>query len=87
LIDFTRLVARNIASDVWQAANQQSLSKNLAEIVWFRWLQFWGTYQGYRHPGPVWQQLRKTFYFPRGIQSTSVQAAQNIEPVQCNQPD
>ncbi len=87
LIDFTRLVTRNIASDLRQAAHQKSLVKYLAELVWFRWMQFWGTYQGYRHPGPVTQQLRKTFYYPGGIQATSANAARNIEPIRYNQSD
>jgi cellulose synthase/poly-beta-1,6-N-acetylglucosamine synthase-like glycosyltransferase len=54
-VDFVRLVVRNIASDVWHAAHQKALSKSLAEIIWFRWMQFWGTYQYHRHPGPVTQ--------------------------------
>ena len=87
LVDFARLVARNIAGDMREAAHRKSLSKNLAEIMWFRWMQFWGTYQGYRHPGPVTQQLRKTFYYPPRNQATSVQAARNIEPIRYNQPD
>jgi rhamnosyltransferase len=86
LVDFTRLMMRNIASDLWQAAHQKPLDKYLAEIVWFRWMQFRGTFQGYRHPGPVTQQLRKTFYYPRGIQATSANAARNIEPIRYNQP-
>ncbi len=87
LVDFTRLVTRNITSDFWHAAQQKVLSKSLAEIVWFRWMQFWGTYQGYRHPGPVTQQLRKTFYYPRGVTSYFSAAARNIEPIRYNQPD
>ena len=85
-VDFARLVVRNIASDMWQAAHQKQLGKSLAEIVWFRWMQFWGTYQGYRHPGPVTQQLRRTFYYPRGMQSIPVQVARDIEPIRYNQP-
>jgi glycosyltransferase involved in cell wall biosynthesis len=87
LVDLARLVVRNIASDAWQAARQKSLSNCLTEIVWFRWMQFWGTYQGYRHPGPVTQQLRKTFYYPRSIQATSANAARNIEPIRYKQSD
>jgi len=86
LVDFTRLVARNIVSDAWQAARQKSLSKNLAEIVWFRWMQFWGTYQGYLHPGPMTQQLRRTFYYPRDLQSIPTRIARDVEPIKYNLP-
>ncbi len=87
LVDFTRLVVRNIASDLGQAAHQKSLSKYLAEIVWFRWMQFWGTYQGYRHPGPVTQQLRRTFYYPRDLQASPRKVARKIEPIRYNQSE
>jgi glycosyltransferase involved in cell wall biosynthesis len=86
LIDFARLVARNIASDCWHAAHQKALSRSLGEIVWFRWTQFWGTYQGYRHPGPVTQQLRRTFYYPRDFQAIRKQARRDVEPIRYNQP-
>jgi rhamnosyltransferase len=42
-----------VIDDVWHTARQQILGSSLAEIAWFRWMQFWGTYQGYRHPGSV----------------------------------
>jgi hypothetical protein len=84
LVDFTRLVARNIASDIWHAAQQKALVKNLAEIVWFRWMQFWGTYQGYRHPGAITQKLRRTFYYPRDIQSLPTRVTREVEPIQYN---
>jgi rhamnosyltransferase len=81
LIDFARLVIRNIASDVWHVGQQKSLSKSLSEITWFRWMQFWGTYQGYRHPGPVTQQLRRTFYYPRDLHQVSEQTVREVEPI------
>ena len=81
LLDFTRLVTRNITSDFWHAAQQKVLSKSLAEIIWFRWMQFWGTYQGYCHPEPVTPQLRKTFYYPRNFQRISEKTVREVEPI------
>jgi len=86
-VDFARLVVRNIASDVGHAARQKVLNRNLAEILWFRWMQFWGTYQGYRHPGPVTQQLRRTFYYPRDLQASPRKVARKIEPIRYNQSE
>ncbi len=84
LADFIRLVSCNVGSDIRHAAHQKVLNRTLTEIVWFRWMQFWGTYQGYRHPGPVTQQLRQTFYYPRDLQSKPLQAARDIEPIRYN---
>ena len=82
LADFARLVVQNIASDFWHAVQQKSLIKHLAEIVWFRWMQFWGTYQGYCHPGPVTQHLRRTFYYPRNFQKrVAEQALREVAPI------
>ena len=82
LVDFIRLVTHNITSDIWHAARQKALGKSLAEIIWFRWMQFWGTYQGYRHPGPVTQQLRKTFYYPRELQKkVAEQVTREVAPI------
>jgi hypothetical protein len=43
------------------------LSQSLGSIFWFRWMQFWGTYQGYRTAGPVTNRLRQIFYYPPGL--------------------
>jgi rhamnosyltransferase len=65
LRDLIRLFTSNVASDGWHAARTGSLGNHLADILWFRWMQFWGTYQGYRQSGPLTWQLRQTFYYPR----------------------
>lgn len=85
LWDFLRLTTSNIASDVWHAARERVLSANLTSILWFRTMQFWGTYQGYRHSGPVTWQLRKTFYYPRLAESPDRQRPRNVEPIQYNE--
>jgi rhamnosyltransferase len=80
--DFIRLVATNIASDLWHAAGQKVLWNNLGSIFWFRWMQFWGTYQGYRHAGPLTWQLRQTFYYPQGLKSEPKRRSRSVEPIQ-----
>jgi rhamnosyltransferase len=59
-------LSANIASDLWHAVRQSKLTSHFGEIFWFRWMQFWGTYQGFRQSGPLTWQLRQTFYYPRG---------------------
>ncbi|MBN2146004.1 MAG: glycosyltransferase family 2 protein [Anaerolineales bacterium] len=81
LWDFVRLFVSNTASDLWHAAQKRQLSQSLWSIFWFRWMQFWGTYQGYRQSGPLTWQLRQTFYYPGGLQSGQA-LHRDIAPIQ-----
>ncbi len=51
--------------------SERVLLRNMASIFWFRTMQFWGTYQGYRTSGPLTAHLRQTFYYPRGTDALS----------------
>jgi glycosyltransferase involved in cell wall biosynthesis len=84
--NFIRLTSTNIASDLWHAARQGVLLPNLASIFWFRWMQFGGTYRGYRQSGPLTWQLRKTFYYPHGAQDDIPLPARKVEPIRYNDP-
>jgi len=82
--DLLRLTTSNIANDVWHAARQQVLLHNLGSIFWFRWMQFSGTYRGYREAGPLTWQLRKTFYYPKSIKTPGHSSTRDIEPIRYN---
>jgi len=84
LRDFLRLLSSNIASDLWHAARQGVLGASWSSIVWFRWMQFRGTYQGFHQSGPLTWQLRQTFYYPQGINPTLRPPTRGIEPIQYN---
>jgi cellulose synthase/poly-beta-1,6-N-acetylglucosamine synthase-like glycosyltransferase len=79
--DFLRLYPANLASDLWHAAHQGVLLPNLKSIFWFRLAQFWGAYQGFRHPGPLTEQLRQTFYYPRTLHHHSTVSDRNVSPI------
>ena len=79
--DLLRLVSSNILSDLWHAARQGALSRSFGSIFWFRWMQFWGTYQGYRQAGPLTWQLRQTFYYPRSLETISPASPRDVEPI------
>ncbi len=79
--DFLRLYVSNISSDFWQAARQGVLRSTFKSILWFRLMQFWGTYQGFHHPGSLTWQLRKTFYYPRGLGARSQAIPRNVKPI------
>jgi glycosyltransferase involved in cell wall biosynthesis len=67
LLDFARLCASNVVSDLWHAGHEHRLPAVASEILWFRWMQFWGTYRGFRRAGPLTGALKQTFYYPRGL--------------------
>ncbi|MDX1436011.1 MAG: glycosyltransferase family 2 protein [Anaerolineales bacterium] len=92
LWDFLRLTTSNIVSDIGHAARQKALAKNLLTILWFRTMQFAGTYRGYRSSGPVTGPLRRIFYYPRGLQadeaaSEASSATRRAEPIRYQDPD
>jgi cellulose synthase/poly-beta-1,6-N-acetylglucosamine synthase-like glycosyltransferase len=58
------LVASSGLQDVRRAWGEGLFPVALREIVWFRFLQYWGTYQGFRLSGPLTDRLKKTFYYP-----------------------
>lgn len=62
--DFIRLFASNSWADLRVAARLGALRQVGAGILAFRWMQFWGTYQGYRRSGPLTWQLKEAFYYP-----------------------
>lgn len=63
-VDFIRLFFGNATSDLRAALSQKRLLKELWQILQFRWMQFWGTFQGFRYVGPVTREMIRTFYYP-----------------------
>ena len=83
LYDFVRLTTTNIVSDIWHAARERVLAKNLASIFWFRAMQFHGTRAGYRESGLVTPQLRETFYYARERRKKEGKK-RDVEPIRYN---
>ncbi len=84
LYDFSRMASANIASDLWHAARQQVFWKNAGSIFWFRAMQFWGTYRGYRQSLEWNWQLRQTFYYPHGMEMPEKSAPREVKPIRYN---
>jgi rhamnosyltransferase len=78
--DAARLTMTNIATDVRESRRSTTPWRELPSILWFRVMQFWGTYQGYRHSGPVTQALRQTFYYPPSADEHG-RPPRNIRPI------
>jgi len=83
--DLARLTLSNVATDLREAGRQGLLRRHATSIFWFRTMQFWGTYHGYRHSGPVTQELRRTFYYPPGP-SQSRDRPRNVAPIRYEDP-
>ncbi len=80
--DFLRLWLGNVWSDWRTAAAERALAREWANIVRFRLMQFWGTFQGYRQSGPLTWQLKQTFYYPNWNGAAVEAAAQrNVQPI------
>lgn len=80
LYDFARNVLSSIGFDLLYASRASQLWCSVPGIFWFRFNQFWGTYQGYRHSGVLTPDLRQTFYYHVGWdKTTSVQ--RDVEPI------
>ncbi len=80
-------LSTNIASDLTQAARLGQLRQHMGEIFWFRWMQFWGTYRGYRQSGPLTWKLRQTFYYPHGTLTPAPAQRPGISPIRYNPQD
>ena len=81
--DFVRLTMMNIFSDVWHAAVERVLWKNIASIFWFRFMQFHGTRLSHRETGLITPQLRETFYYARERKPKG-DVTRDVEPIQYN---
>ena len=81
LWNFLRLASGKIFSDLLQARRERVLGKFFGEIVWFRVMQYWGTYRGYRYSGDIDAQLHQQFYYPPGILSVKSPAERNVAPI------
>jgi len=78
--DFVRLTITNIFSDLWHAAREGVLLKNIASIFWFRFMQFYGTRMGHRETSLVTPQLRETFYYARERKKKE-ESDRGVEPI------
>jgi glycosyltransferase involved in cell wall biosynthesis len=81
--DFLRLTATNILSDLWHAAGERVLLRNVSSIFWFRFMQFHGTRMGHRETSLVTPQLRETFYYARERKKKE-DGKRDVEPIRYN---
>lgn len=71
LTKFLRLYFANILSDFYQAILDGKILKVFWEVLWYRWMQFWGTYVGFNHHGPLTDEVIQAFYYPNRTRGKS----------------
>lgn len=83
-IDFVRLFISNSWADLRVAARLGALRQVGLGILAFRWMQFWGTYQGYRRSAALTWQLKEAFYYPPDAKEIDP-AHRPVTPIQYNE--
>jgi len=81
LWNFIRLTMDTTIADIVQAYRERVLRKHFFNILGFRLVQYWATYQGYRYSGRIDAQLHQQFYYPPGILSEKKPEARRVEPI------
>ncbi|MCF6277569.1 MAG: glycosyltransferase [Anaerolineales bacterium] len=82
LWNFLRLWLGNTYTDLLQAKRENVLRGNWRSILWFRFLQYGGTYQGYHYSGKIDAQLHQGFYYPPGILTEKTPAPRTVDPIE-----
>lgn len=82
LWNFVRLVTGTIFSDLLAARREGVLGQQFGSVLWFRWMQYWGTYRGYHYAGQINADLHQQFCYPPGILTEKKPAARPVAPIQ-----
>lgn len=82
-----RLMVANIATDYVHAARDGKLAANLIKIPRFRTAQFIGTYEGFSQRGDIPAELRRRFFYPRGIRRSAEDEAAIGTPIAYDAPE
>jgi len=80
--DFFSMWVKKSAADLTQAYKDRNLFSEWFDILVFRFLQYWGTWQGYRYSGKIDSQLHKQFYYPPHILSEKVPNTRAVKPIE-----
>jgi rhamnosyltransferase len=81
-LDLLRLWLVNVSHDFKAAIGRRAFWGQACGIMRFRWMQFSGTYQGYKQSGPLTWQLKKTFYYPRTLEAAKPAGKRQVQPIE-----
>jgi rhamnosyltransferase len=81
--DLIRLFCSNAINDLLAAKEERVVIKQFWGILRFRWMQFHGTYLGYKQSGPLTWRLKQAFYYPRDVIIRSQSSkSRDVKPIQ-----
>jgi glycosyltransferase involved in cell wall biosynthesis len=80
------LLGRNVIADAYHAWHDGEPLWRLGEIVQYRLMQFAGTYRGLHHKGPVTNQTKERFYYPKPLARRPVVAAEKQAAEEVSRP-
>jgi len=82
------MTLRKTTRDILSAKGDNKLAREFWGILFFRALQYLGTWQGYRYSGMIDQSLHKKFYYPPGILTEKIPNTRLVDPIQYpSEPD
>jgi hypothetical protein len=82
LLDFLRLYISNVISDGWHALRERVFLREMAGILKFRLMQFWGTFRGFSQTSPLSASMKQVFYYPRGFRSNDEAKHRDVKPIE-----
>lgn len=82
LWNFLRLWLGTTFSDLLQARRDGILADEWRGVLWFRLMQYWGTYRGYRYSGRIDAQLHRQFYYPPESLDEKIPEPRRIQPIE-----
>lgn len=78
---FVKMLMKMIFQDVIQAKRDKVLIREFLSILWFRTMQYMGTYQGYQYHGEINSETHRQFYYPPNILSEKVPSKRDVSPI------
>jgi len=79
--NFMSLWLGSTFSDIVQSRRDGVFWREVSSIIWFRLVQYLGTYRGYNFSGKIDAQLHRTFYYPPNILDEKNPVQRGIQPI------
>jgi glycosyltransferase involved in cell wall biosynthesis len=79
--DLIRLYWSNVISDLAVARRTGVFSRHWKTILWFRWMQFYGTYRGFQEKGALTSELKQVFYYPGSPRLVEREPIRQLQPI------
>jgi len=79
--NFITLYFLNIVHDLRSAIADRRFFEVIMSVLWFRWMQFLGTYLGFRQKGPVTDEVIRAYYYPAPARPSRMAGERTVDPI------